>query len=122
MLAIHPFFIPSIVEVLNCRMSSASIATGVGNNPNPFPSMRRPDTRSRQNIRPYLVPCSFQVNLHLFEYHSPPPIKEAENIFANHPTRSNLVNNSTHLRPQVAVIRRPFSFSGNTERLTGESS
>src|ERR1700748_1495694 len=121
MLAFHPFFIPSIVARRNCRMSSASIATGVGNNPDPFPPMRRPDTCSRQNIRPYIVPCSFQVSLHLLEDHSPPPIKQAENIFANHPTRSNFINDSIHLRPQVAVIRRSFSFSRDAERLTGKS-
>src|SRR5579859_1418537 len=99
MLAMDPRFMPSMVDLRNCRMSSASIATGVGNNPHPLPSVRRPDTRSRQNIRPYLVPCSFQVSLHLLEDHSPPPIKQTENIFADHPTRSNLINDSTHLRP-----------------------
>ena len=117
----QPLFIPSIVVRRNCRRSSASIATGVGNNPNPFPPVRRANTRSRQNIRPDLVPCSFQVSLHLFEDHSPPPIKQPENIFANHPTRSNLLNDSTHLRPQIAVIRSSFPFSRDAEGLARES-
>gem|GEM_PF-2424876 len=122
MLPHQPFFIPSIAVFRNCLMSSASIATGVGNNPNPVPPVRRANTRSRQNIRPDLVPCSLQVSLHLLEDHSPPPIKQTENIFANHPMRSNLINDSTHLRPQVAVIRRSFSFPGNAKRLARESS
>ncbi len=50
-----------------------------------------------------------------------PHIDEASNIFPKHPTGPQLGNNSAHLRPQVAFIRKSLPLSGGGEGLTRES-
>jgi len=79
------------------------------------------DTTSRKYERLDIVAFIFQVNAHLLEYQSVRPINNSENVFAHDPTGTNLPNSSKHLRPEVAVISRPFAFSGDAERLARES-
>ena len=50
-----------------------------------------------------------------------PHIDEASNIFPKHPTGPQFGNNSAHLRPQVAFIRKAPPLSSGGEGLTGEA-
>ena len=50
-----------------------------------------------------------------------PHIDEASNIFPKHPTGPQLGNNSAHLRPQVAFIRKALPLSRGGEGLAGEA-
>jgi len=93
-------------------------SVGVGKNPETVPSMPGTHTRSRKSNRPRLVTAGFQVIKHLVECHC----DEARNIFTKDESRSELVNNPQHFRPEVTVICRAFSLPGNGKRLTWESS
>lgn len=50
-----------------------------------------------------------------------PHIDEASNIFPKHPMGPQFGNNSAHLRPQVAFIRKAPPLSGGGEGLTGKA-
>ena len=50
-----------------------------------------------------------------------PHIDEASNILPKHPTGPQFSNNSAHLRPQVALIRKAFPLSRCGKRLARES-
>ena len=50
-----------------------------------------------------------------------PHIDEASNIFPKHPMGPQFGNNSAHLRPQVAFIRKAPPLSSGGEGLTGEA-
>jgi len=94
------------------------VPLGVGNNPEPVSAVGGVDGTSRNNKRPRGVAETFQVSKHVVERQG----DETSNIFANDPSGSCECNNSTHLRPEVAVIVLACLLSGDGERLAGESS
>jgi hypothetical protein len=67
------------------------------------------------------VPCSFQVSLHLVEYHPVIPTNKAAYIFAHDPARANFPNCSKHMRPEVSVILFAKSFTCCAVRLAREA-
>lgn len=75
------------------------------------------DSCSRNNKRPRGVAETLQVSEHIVEDHRDEP----SNVFANDPSGSRECNDAAHLRPEVAVVRFAFLFSGDTEGLAGEA-
>jgi hypothetical protein len=69
-----------------------------------------------------LVTFSFQIRLHLLEYHPGIPTNKAENILCHDPARSDLPNCSKHAWPQVALIFVSKPLSGEAVWLAGEPS
>src|SRR5690625_110951 len=67
------------------------------------------------------VPFIFQVSLHLVEDHPSIPTTNSRNVFSHDPSWFNLSNRSKHLRPEMALVLFPQSFSSLTVRLAGES-
>src|SRR5690606_12392125 len=93
-------------------------ALGVGHNKDPVPSVRGTDGSSRNNKRPCLVACVFQVRKHIVEAQT----DVSSNIFSKYPSGPEFPHESKHFRPEIAVILRASSLPGNTERLAGVSS
>lgn len=79
--------------------------------------MESADSRSRNNKRPRGVADALQVSEHVVECHS----DEASNVFANDPSGSDLLNNSKHLMPEVAVVILALLLTGDAPRLARES-
>lgn len=127
------------------RPLPASIDTGVGNKPHPVAPVGRTDGTSRNNKRldgisltlktsadffkgkPFS--CSYKVILS--EQHSSAchfsllaglyHASDSINVLANDPSGLYLPNCPKHLRPEVAVIVRSLSSSGERERLAWEA-
>jgi hypothetical protein len=91
-------FCPSVVSLC------AGCAFEVGNKPNPVSSVGSVDGTSWKYKRLYFVPLSFQVSLHLVEYHPSIPTNKAANVFAHNPCRLNFPYCSKHFGPEMALI------------------
>ncbi len=87
----------------------------VGHNPNPVSPMRGVDGTSRYNKRPAGVADFFQVSQHTVEAQR----DVSSNILEKAPSGSELGNERSKVRPEMAVIRRAQSLPGETEGLTG---
>jgi hypothetical protein len=94
-----------------------SLAVSVGNNPDAIPSVVSPCGTSWNNKRPRGVAETFQVSEHFVEAQA----DVTSNVLAKDPSGSRECNNSTQLRPEVAVILMRSASSGDTEGLTGVS-
>ena len=66
------------------------------------------DSRSWNIKRPAGVTEAFQVRKHNIEFHA----DDSSNILANEKSWSKCFNNSMHMRPERAVIRRAASLPG----------
>jgi len=101
-------------------MFSADIALqllGVGNSPDPIPSVRCVNGASWNNKRPCGVTLSFQVRKHVVEAHA----DVANNIFSNDPRGPEFSHEPIKFRPEVAVIFLASPLPGSGERLAGVS-
>jgi hypothetical protein len=72
----------------------------VGDDEDSVSSVVRIDGNSRKYEFPDFVVFSLQVSLHIVECH----VDEAKNIFSNDPSWLGFLDNSKHLRPEMAVI------------------
>jgi len=80
--------------------------------------MRRADARSRENNRPAGVTFCFQVRENSIE---PSVSNRCFNLLPKNALRFALSDEPESDRPQVTLVFAPFTFSGRTERLTGET-
>ena len=86
-------------------------------NPDPLSDVRGIDGTSRNSQRLDFIACGFQVRKHRVENRT----DEARHILTNDPSGLELLYPAKHRWPEIAVIRRASSLSGETERLTGKS-
>nr|WP_240613075.1 hypothetical protein [Chitinophaga parva] len=101
-------------------VAPVSFTSGVGNNPEPFSFVRGTDASSWNKKGQQLVTLCLQVSIHLPEYQAFLPIKNPGNVLGHDPTGPDLLNNSKHCRPEVAVICCASALPGCTKRLAGE--
>jgi len=73
------------------------IALGVGHDPDPFSSMRRPDVASAQHIPARIEPERGQIS----ENDAEPSSSEIWGVLHEHVARSNLANDASEVNPQA---------------------
>lgn len=108
MTCIVPFGLPA----------ASSFFVGVGNHPYSMSLVNGSDSTSRNIKRLAGVADAFQIRKHLVEFHA----DDSRHILAKEKLRPESVNNSEHLRPEVAVILRASALPGVTEWLAWPSS
>lgn len=96
---------------------AASIAVGVGNNPETIPAVPGIDGTSRNNKRLRGVTALLQVSKHVVE----PQADESRHIFTNNPSGPECRDSIPHCRPEVTVVFRAKSVPGDGERLAREA-
>jgi hypothetical protein len=96
----------------------ASLAVGVGNNPEPLTDMRCAEGDSRNTQRPDFVAEGFQISAHLVKSHA----DETRHILTNNPSGLCERHNAAHLRPEGTLVLAAQSLSGKAEGLAGEAS
>lgn len=107
-----------VASFRRCRGSpAASIAVGVGHDCKSVSLVRSADAASWNHKRPCGVAFTFQVRKHIVERQ----IEDVSNILSNDPSGPQLVDNSKHLRPEVAVIALASALSGFGEGLAREA-
>lgn len=106
-----------VASFLRCPASpAASIAVGVGQDCVSVSLVWSADAASWNHKRPRGVAFAFQVRKHIVERQ----IEDVSNILSNDPRGPQLLNNSQHLRPEVAVILLASALSGLGEWLAWE--
>jgi hypothetical protein len=93
----------------------------VRNNPNSVSPMRGVRGDSWNNKRLDFVTNGFQVKAHLLEYQSAFKSKYSTHILSDDPAWLEILNNSVHFWPKIAVIRCASSFACLGEGLTRKS-
>lgn len=89
---------------------------GVGHKPQPVPSVRRPDTASRQYCRPDGVADSFHVRIHSIE---PVRASRTRNLLAKDDCRAALADETEPGGPEMTRVGRALPLTGDALALAG---
>ena len=100
---------------------SISLLCGVGQNPQPFPPVRRSNVVRSQHAPFRIEPARGQVGKDLSEVGAAIPGKETRDVLEKPVAGLYLAKHAEGVRPEVALVGVPEPLPGNGEGLTREA-